>query len=177
MTHHELIARVLDREGRTTTNDPRDPGKLTRNGLTYGTWRRRTAGGTVARFLALTDQQIEDFLVEVFIVEPGFDLVDDEHLREQLVDFGVMSDPKTAVRQLQTVLGDVAIDGVLGPRTLASLAGKETRTVRNEVAVARALFYARLAQSDINAWFSDGSPLDVAAFNFGWLRRALSFVE
>jgi lysozyme family protein len=99
-------------------------------------------------------------------VKPGFAAINDDSLRAQLVDDGVLSGPRAAVTSLQLELG-VKPDGALGPVTVAAANAANPVVLRRKLAVARALRLARIVQKDKTQ----------AKFLVGWLTRALGFLE
>lgn len=202
MTIADSISETLDREGAEFTNDARDPGGATKFGVTLRTARKvYGAGFTVEQLRQLTREQAFGIYLHEFVIEPRFDQIRDERLRFIVFDFGVNSGPSTAAKSLQRALGLTGgdVDGDVGALTLGVVNGvtdaERVEEIGNAIAVDRALFCARLVQNDVNAFlvkFSDlkrahpdivraffpnrKDELDVAAFNFGWVRRALSDV-
>jgi lysozyme family protein len=198
MTIADAINETLDREGEAFTDDPRDPGGATKWGITFATAQRVYGQSfTVEQLRRLTRDDAFAIYLRLYVIDPGFSKLADERLRFVVFDFGVNSGPATATKSLQRALG-VADDGVLGPQTLAAsnaLGADASHRVANAVAVDRALFCARLVQNDVNAFLklfallkreqpeivrryfpTRKDELDVAAFNHGWIRRALSDV-
>lgn len=164
MTTAEIIDGILEREG-GYVDRKHDRGGPTRYGITantLGEWRKLGRPATRAEVKALTQEQARAIYGAMY-VKP-FDAIPFEALRNQLVDYGVLSGQGTAIRALQDVLG-IPIDGVIGPRTNAALLASSWRMVNN------ALIARRLKH------FTD----DVAAHpeqleNFhGWCARAISF--
>jgi lysozyme family protein len=101
------IARVIEREGGGVyTNRPSDRGGPTRWGVTLATLEhvlgRPCTADDVRRLTATDAIQIYR---EEFVLRPGFDRIPDPLLREQVIDFGVVSGPARAVRWLQRVMG------------------------------------------------------------------------
>ncbi len=201
------IDETLDREGAEFTNNPRDPGGATKWGVTLRTARAvYGARFTVEQLRQLTREQAFGLYVHRFVIAPRIDQITDDRLRFVVFDFGVNAGPERAIASLQAVLAHdvdfstLAVDGKLGPKTLAAVNGitdaDRLEDLRNAVAVDRALFCARLVQNDVNAFLvrfeqmkreqpvivkryfpTRRDELDVAAFNFGWIRRALSDVD
>lgn len=146
---------VLQHEG-GYVDHPRDPGGATNMGITIGTlsdWLGRPATRAEVRDLSRETaaaiyrarywQAVQGDSLPV-----GLDLV--------LFDYAVNSGPGRAVRTLQAVLG-VAMDGAIGPVTLAALAGRDREQLIREVCARRLAFLRSLSTYD--------------AFGRGWERR------
>lgn len=203
MTIDELIDEVIDiREGGMVfTHDAPDPPTFA--GITIDTARRFYGPSfTVEQLKKLGRADVEAVYLRLFVLDPQFHLVEHARLREVLVDFGVNSGPAQAVRELQRLLvarkalHDIDVDGRLGPATLAALERcNDYDEIADDLAVARALFCARLVQDDVNAFLlrwrelkrahpaivaqffpRRRDELDYASYAFGWIRRALSSI-
>jgi lysozyme family protein len=166
----DFIDTIIKREGGDTeTNDPDDSGGRTKFGISENAHPEAWADGDVSYWEARTIYE------RVYILAEKFHLIRDEHLKHQVVDFGVPSGPDTAARLLQQLVG-VKVDGVIGPKTLAAidnypdgkLFGVEVpgRVLLNlAFRDAREIFYATLAKR---------RPKDLK-FLLGWLKRAQEF--
>jgi lysozyme family protein len=204
VTVADLITEVIDvREGGMVfTHDAPDP--PTFGGVTIDTARRfYGASFTVEQLQRLTRGDLEAIYLRLFVIDPQLHRVAFQPLQFVLVDFGINSGPAQAVRELQRLL--VArhfltrhdIDGRIGPTTIAALDRvDDPQELADDVAVARALFCARLVQDDVNAFlkrFADlkrdtpaavwanyfptrKDELDYAAYGYGWIRRALASI-
>lgn len=152
----DLIDRIIAREGGDkVTNDPVDPGGLTKFGLS----KRANPDLDIAN---LTYDQAKGVYIDKYFLKPGFQQLP-EILQEAVTDFGVHSGPQTAVRFLQKLCG-VKQDGVLGPSTLEALAKLPVADVLQAYRRERVLF---LAKQVVDA------PAK-AKYLLGWLNRALS---
>jgi lysozyme family protein len=91
----------------------------------------------------------------------GYGAIRDQALATTLFDLAVLN-PRAAHRALQQTLGDlghpVAIDGILGPRTLAAIAQADPECLRLGLQARMAVFLLGLHRP---------------RFVKGWLRRAL----
>lgn len=123
------LAHVLREEGGLADN-PRDPGGLTKFGITLPALAAyRNTDVKRSDLLALTEQEAAQIYrtrywdrISGDQIPSGFDLF--------LFDFAVNSGPLRAVKTVQALL-NVAIDGVMGPQTCAALAqGNADRTLR-----------------------------------------------
>lgn len=164
MTMDDLIDAVLTREG-GFADHAQDHGGATNFGITAGVlgqFRGLNRPATVAEVRALPIETARE-IYRVQYVRP-FEAVPFDPLKAQLVDFGVVSGPLTAIRALQEVLR-VFVDGVLGPRTTAALVAQDWRGVNNALVANRVRYCVAIVQRDAtqHQWF------------YGWCVRAVSF--
>ena len=87
--------------------------------------------------------------------------------RAQVVDDGVLSGPRQAVKDLQRAIGGVRIDGQLGPRTRAALTRRGVAVVHAQLIQVRAARIGRIVQRDPSQ----------ARFLAGWLTRVTAFAR
>lgn len=130
MNTNDVVRYVIDSfEGKLYTDDPVDTGGATKFGITQRTlqyYRRKVTGDPtlVVTKADVRNLQIEEAVacgVEVFAVEPRIAEIGDWRMRLLVYDYGFHSGQPRAVRALQEALG-VAVDGALGPATLAACA-------------------------------------------------------
>lgn len=164
----EQVDDIIRREGgATTTDDPDDSGGKTQFGISEQSYPEAWADGKVTRDEARAIY-LRDFVLP-------FEGIEDITLLHQLVDMGVPSSPKQAIKTLQQIVG-AEIDGELGPQTLGKIksfpGGKlfgldVPGSVLLNLAFrdARTLFYAALAKR---------RPKDLK-FLLGWIRRTQEF--
>lgn len=165
MTADQLIDAILEKEG-GFVNDPVDRGGATHYGITAGTlgqWRHYGRPATVEEVRALPIDEARAIYRQRYVAP--FESIPFEALQAQLVDFGVLSGPATAVRALQGVLG-VEVDGVLGDQTRAAVAVMPWRLVNAALVAARVKQHTELVER---------LPAQ-RKFLFGWIRRAISFM-
>jgi lysozyme family protein len=183
-TVREITEAIIAREG-GYVNDPDDPGGATKYGVTLGTMRRlgldldrdgRVTAGDVRR---LTRAQAADIFVEHYFVRTRVAELP-EVLQATVYDMYVNAGAN-AVKLLQRMLRDmrieVAVDGVIGPKTIAAArAGVAAAPGRiaDAYGIARRNYYYALA---------DGRP---ASRKFarrrdggkgGWIVRAEEFIS
>jgi lysozyme family protein len=161
----EMIDEVIHREG-GFVDHPDDRGGPTNFGITLATlaaWRG--AAVTRADVEALTKDEARKIYERDYVEKPGFAKIADERLRGQLVDAGVLSGPKAAIKMLQRAL-KVDDDGVLGAITLATIANVPADALRRRMAVERIRFLGRLVTDKPNQ----------AVFCAGWMNRATEFL-
>lgn len=166
-----IIERVLAREGGFVDN-PHDRGGPTKYGITQETlasWRGLPVTPDDVRTLG--KDEAKSILRFRYVVQPGFDHIEDGSLRAVIVDIAVNSGARQAVLLLQRAL-DVTDDGILGPETLEA-ANEKADDERAMAAVAirtltaRQRFYSGLV----------AKHPDQIAFLVGWTERAMSQIE
>lgn len=124
-----IAQEIVAREG-GYVNDPDDPGGATKHGVTIHTLRRLgldlTGDGQVtsADVRRLTESQAVDIFIDHYFTRPGIGELP-EPLQATVFDMSVNAGAH-AVKILQRLLGKmgfaVAVDGVIGPRTIAATA-------------------------------------------------------
>ncbi len=122
-TVHQLATEIVAREG-GFVNDPDDPGGATNFGVTIHTLRRLRAPAPVSveDVRALTREQAVEIYVQHYFHAPRISELP-EPLWPTVFDMQVNAGAN-AIRILQRLLNDmglqVAVDGVVGPQTIAS---------------------------------------------------------
>lgn len=180
---HDIAAQIVAREG-GFVDDPDDPGGVTNHGVTLGTLRRlgidldgdgRVGRGDLRR---LTAAQAAELFVEHYFHRPGLDRLP-EVLQASVFDMQVNAG-SAAIRILQRLLNDmgqaVAVDGILGPQTLAATVAAAAAApdhIADAYGIARRNYYYALAdarpQSRKYARRRDGGK-------GGWILRSEEFV-
>jgi len=179
----QLAEEIVAREG-GFVDDRDDPGGATNFGVTVHTMRRlgldldRSGAVDGADVRALTRERAVDIFIEQYYHRPGIDRLP-EVLRASVFDMQVNAGDN-AVRLLQRLLREmgqeVAVDGVIGPQTVAA-AEAAARAAPDHIAdaygIARRNYYLRLA---------DARPAlrkfarTRAGGKGGWIRRAEEFI-
>lgn len=166
-----VLDRVIAREGSRFTNNPADPGRATRYGVTAAAlarWRDVPAV-TAADVAGLTLEEARQCLRHDFLFMPGLDAISNLALADLAVDCAVNHGPPVAVKWLQIALG-LTVDGVAGPITRNALGALDAAAVRRVYLVlcaARTRLYGRLITA---------TPAE-ATFAAGWTARVARFVE
>lgn len=142
---HQYLPDLLDHEG-GNDDDPDDNGGRTSRGVTqseYDVWRRSRPG------LPSDVWQAPDATVEAIFHQKYWDAVQGDPLPPGIdyavFDYGVNSGVVTAVKALQRALGDVDVDGEVGPLTLASAARADAAAIVNAICDARLASYRTFA--------------------------------
>lgn len=179
----QIAAGIVAREG-GFVNDPDDPGGATKHGVTIGTMRRLgldldgDGDVDVADVQAMTPSKAQEIFVDHYFHAPGIDALP-EALQASVFDMYVNAGGN-AVKILQRLLRDmrieVAVDGVIGPQTIAA-ARQAAEAAPDHIAdaygIARRNWYYALADgrpaSRKYARRSDGGK-------GGWILRAEEFI-
>jgi lysozyme family protein len=165
MTTEQAIDAVLRREG-GYVNHPDDRGGCTNYGITRATleaWRGRRV--TCEDVRALSVGEARSIYVTLYVTGPRFDEIADDRIRALCIDWAVQSGPVVAAKALQRAAG-VEADGMIGPDTLAAVAGGDPARLYRAVLAARCDHIARILE--VRA--------DQRVFAAGWLRRLAEFV-
>lgn len=180
----EIARAIVAREG-GYVNDPDDPGGATNHGVTIHTMRRLgldlTGDGRVDAqdVRRLDPARAEEIFIRHYFHGPGIDRLP-VALQPSLFDMYVNAGAG-AVRILQRLLVemgyDLAVDGVIGPRTAAAAADAarpDPLALRDAYGVARRNYYFRLAD---RRPASRKYARSRAGGKGGWIRRAEEFIS
>lgn len=157
-----IVERVLKNEG-GLVDDPRDPGGLTNWGISLASYPQLGEDG----IRALTKDQAKTIYRADFWDPLLLDHVADQELAYQIMDMGVNAGVgmvTTMVQATINVLGmgpDVAVDGRMGPETLAAV---------NEAFYRQFLFYA-IQGARAGAYSFDAVHNKKRMFLADWLGR------
>ena len=174
MTTDDILTGLFTREGRTFTNDPSDHGGPTKYGITLRDLRawRKDPTLTAGAVEVLTEPEARAIYHARYIVDPGFLSVAPDWVRVFLIDTGVLQGPRVAVKLLQRAL-EVDADGVLGPVTLAALAGANLDILRTVLLRARLQHLVACALADVPPEVVGSTNLQYLR---GWINRVLTFL-
>lgn len=150
-----IIQGILNNEG-GFQNDPDDTGNYA-NGVLVGTnlgitptalaaYRGVDVGSITEEDIRnLTEEEAIDIYAQDYYYGPGFDKIDNDYLRENVVDMAVNAGPSRATKLLQRLAG-VTEDGVLGPMTTQAVNDAGIST--NDYSTQRKRFYLDLVLND-----------------------------
>lgn len=168
MTDLEIISVLITTEG-GFTNNPDDHGGPTKYGITIpdlAAFRGVDPSTLSATDIEnLTTDEATAVFQKMYIKDPHFDAIQDDHLRALMVDCGVLHGVETAVKWLQNALG-VSADGNLGPITQMSLTHANPQHLQCAVCATRIRYMADILRNPTQD-----------QFEHGWLDRAANFVE
>ncbi|RMG56321.1 MAG: hypothetical protein D6717_06800 [Gammaproteobacteria bacterium] len=166
MDASKILNDIIRREGGFVFH-PADRGGATNYGITQQTLAEfRGHPVTVNDVRALSEDEARSIYLQRYIQEPGFDQIADAPLLGLVVDCAVNHGPDRAARWLQEAAG-VAVDGVVGPVTLAAVNGGDGKALYRKVLARRCRFYGALIARDPRQ----------AAFAAGWAVRLSEFIE
>ena len=157
-----ILDLILSREG-GWADHPQDHGGPTHMGITLPTLTTWLAPqpATVDDLRQLSRDEAREIYADLYVAKPGYDKIDDAALRAQVVDAGVLHGTGWATRCLQLV-ADVAVDGILGPISLAAVNSSEGLGEK---------FFSRRIRKIGRIAQADRSQLP---FLVGWLDRAVT---
>lgn len=180
----QMATEIVAREG-GYVNDPDDPGGATNHGVTIGTLRRLgidvdgDGDIDIEDVKRLTVDQAVSIYLEHYFVRPRIAELP-EALHETVFDMYVNAGAN-AVKILQRLLGKmgeaVAVDGVIGPQTIAAAARANARApshMADAYGIERRNYYFAIA---------DARPASRkfartrAGGKGGWIRRAEEFIS
>jgi lysozyme family protein len=176
----EIITAILKREGWDTYTDrASDRGGPTKWGITLASWRtyRRDPSIQATDVQRITEAQAREYYRFVHIVEPRFDQVRDQTLRELLIDAGVNHGPRHPIKWVQWA-AEVKQDGQLGPISLAAINAAAPLELFLWVCSYRIRLYGRLTSSDPELQRARAAGIRTQAENTaGWCNRVAEFLE
>jgi lysozyme family protein len=180
----QIAEEIVAREG-GYVNDPDDPGGATNHGVTIHTLRQLgldlDGDGTVntADVRALSRDQAIEIFVRHYFDAPGLAALP-ACLQASVFDMQVNAGAQ-AIRVLQRLLVkmgyEVAVDGVMGPQTVAAArdaASPDGALLRDAYAIERREYYFRLAD---RRPASRKYARTRAGGKGGWIRRAEEFLS
>lgn len=166
MSIDAILSDIIRREG-GFVHHAADRGGPTKYGITQQTLAaHRGHPVSVDDVRNLTEAEARAIYAERYITRPGFDRLAHPALMALVVDCAVHHGPDRAARWLQQAAG-VAVDGVVGPVTLAAVNGADGAHLYRQVLAERCRFYGRLITRDPSQ----------AAFAAGWAARLAEFIQ
>ncbi len=178
MTIDQLIDAVIDREG-GFTDHPADRGGATRHGITEAVARAQGYHGAMRQ---LPRDVAAAIYRRLYWLRPGFDRVATRAplVAAELFDTGVNMGPAVAVTFLQRALNalnrgasdypDLALDGQVGPRTLAALDAFLATRPRGQTVLVKAI---EALQGERYVALAERRPAN-EAFLYGWLANRIA---
>ena len=166
MSHRRIIDAILEREGDTFTNHPKDRGGPTKYGITRATlsaWRGVSV--TAKDVKALTEKEARAIYASLYITLPRFDEIGDMRLRELVIDCGVHVGTARATQWLQEA-AQVKADGHMGPITLQAVNSGKAEMLYKSILDSRTRHYEQIIANDPSQ----------AVFAKGWANRVAEFV-
>ncbi len=173
MTETEIINGLLQREGSEYSNRAADRGGPTKYGITLKTlsaYRGRPC--SAADVMALTESEARDIYRKLYIVDPGYLLINDPCVRAFTIDSAVQHGEKNATKFLQRA-AHVFPDGQLGPVTAEAVNRIVPQALFINMFSERLTFYGGLISGDDEAQRAkEAGFVKLQAFNAkGWANR------
>lgn len=149
MDTSDIIAGIIEVEGRTYTDKPHDRGGPTKFGITQKTLAAyRGHEVSPADVEGLTEAEAQQIYREEYILKPGFDALADPNVRTLAVDCGVLHGQQKAIEMLQRALGNKNPDGILGPITLTAANAFDGKRLFLRLVAERAEKFGRIITAD-----------------------------
>ena len=142
----KTISFILKWEG-GFANHPLDKGGPTNKGITFNTFRHFHPHATVEDLKNMTDDEWIGIFVEGYWDPWCADLIKNQSVALILVDWGWASGVRTAIKQVQRLLG-VKVDGIVGKQTLAAINNTNQQELFNDIKAARYRFIEAIIERD-----------------------------
>ena len=167
MSNEQILENILVAEGWPEyTDDPVDRGGATKGGVTLAALSAyRGKKATKEELQALTKEESLLLYEKNYILDPSFDKIADDALREHVIDCGVLHSTKRATEWLQEIVG-CRVDGKFGCVSQAFVNEGKAKEIGIKLAVKRIRFIGALVES----------RHDQAKYVEGWLIRATGFL-
>ncbi len=179
-TVDEVVTEILRREGWPEyTHQAADRGGPTKGGITLRSWRQFTGNpfATDDDLKAINEAQARSFYRQQYFYGPGFDRIEDAHLRELTVDAGVHHGTRHASKWLQWSVG-VKQDGIVGDITIASVNAAHPMELYLWIVAFRIRLFGRLVGRDPELRRAEKAGFNLQArWAGGWNNRAAEFIE
>lgn len=164
MARFDLFAPTLKKWEGGFVNHPNDPGGCTMYGVTLKTYREWFGKDkTVEDLKHISDSEWTQIMKKGYWDKCGADYINNQSVAEIFVDWCVNAGP-SIIKKVQSILG-VAVDGSVGPKTLAAINNHRQKCMHCQIKDARIEYYTRLATNPAKKVFLKG-----------WLNRTESFV-
>lgn len=168
-----ILDKIIANEG-GFQDDPRDTGNYAGDrlvGTNYGITPQALAVYkgvpvseiTVEDIKGLTEDDAREIYAQDYYYKPGYDQIESDYLRENVVDMAVNAGAPQATKLLQRIAG-AEPDGILGPNTLQAL--NESGVGTNDYSAERKRFYLDLTLND---------PSKIP-YLLGWVNRANKYI-
>lgn len=143
----KLMPFILKWEG-GFANDPVDRGGATNKGITISTFRQFYGQNkTVQDLKNITDEQWLNIFKKGYWNPFKADSINNQSIADICVDWAWSSGTKTAIKQVQKILG-VTADGIVGDVTLNAINNAEVYTLFAHIRTARLTFVNNIVERD-----------------------------
>lgn len=151
------VAKTLIQEGGARiTNDPNDPGGLTK----YGISKRAYPNVDIVN---LTEKEAKEIYKRDYWNRVQGNEIKEQSLAENIFDTAVNMGVKTTGRLVQLTLGVQPVDGIIGRQTLKALNQADAEKFLTEFTLTKIARYAHLCNKNKS----------LSKYLLGWINRAL----
>lgn len=155
-SYSDIITDIINREGPKYTNIAGDKGGPTKYGITLATLQAYThIPMTADNVRDMTESTARAIYMQMYILEPGYNKLNNPMLVEQLIDSSVQHGQTTTIQMLQRCLG-LPADGVIGPATIAAVMHLDPVAITAKFLSANAHYYAACCRIKTNLQFAGG---------------------
>ena len=110
---------------------------------------------------ALSREEATLIYLNLYVMRPGFENINDEKLRALVVDCGVLHGPGTVTKWLQSIV-EQPVDGIFGVKTAEAVNSEHSHSLYLMLCAKRFRFFGEIITKD---------PTQ-AVFAHGWMNRA-----
>lgn len=171
----DYIDRVLKEEG-AYADTPGDRGGKTMRGITWGLYlaycKTRDIRPSQDWFQNMTREEARDIYKAMFIEPLNIHVLYDDRVKEAMFGAAIHHGGRRAVRFAQKVVGNLVVDGIIGPKTLDGINQAAPTAFVNALAATRILFVDRFVQRTVRS-----GDLSQVQFLYGWHKRMLRFIS
>jgi lysozyme family protein len=164
--YEAIIENILKREG-VFSNHPHDSQKTTKYGITQATLGESRHLGRCATYQEVFDLSLEEakeIYANLYILKPGFHMIQNKPLQELVIDCGVHSGTGKAI---QWLLEASALQSLKTPEDFDVLNGKNPHLIYNNLLARRLRFLGNIISKNHK----------LASFAGGWMKRCGEFLE
>lgn len=155
-------------EGGIYVNDPNDSGGPTMKGVTLNTFRSFFgASKTVDDLKKITDEQWTLIFKSGFWNKCKADDIKCQSIANMIVDWAYNAGALTVIKRIQRLVG-VTADGIVGPKTLAAINSKNSRSLFYQLHNDREAYYRSLSKFKIygNGWLNRNNSIHFSALDY-----------
>lgn len=163
---NKIVPKILKWEGGYVSDPADTDGGCTNKGITLTTFRRYYGRSKTCDDLKrITDTQWKHILKSGYWDKMGADNIQNQSIAELCVQMCWGSGAVTAIKKIQRCLGTEA-DGIVGPKTLALLNGKNREEIHAKLWEMRRIWFLNIVKAQ---------PRKQKFLN-GWMNRLATFV-
>lgn len=165
MADYRVLVPIIKKWEGGFSDNPNDSGGATNKGVTLATFRQFYGQNkTVNDLKAITDAQWLNIFLSGYWNKVRATEINNQSIANIIVDWAWASGPDTAARKVQKIVC-VDVDGIVGPKTLASINAYNPQQLFDKIKAERISFVENLVKQ---------RPKD-SVFLTGWKNRINSF--